>query len=161
MLRSIRWVTLACFLLVPAGFHAQNTRSVVLEALRAEMARSLEHFKKMPNPPYFLSYEVVEAESGGATGSYGALAGSSPVTRERILGIDLRVGSYALDNTHPIRGAFMNLPDTFSSYQLPVDDDPDAIRALKCPVRPVRLCHANPCPPQIGRDPFMPGTATA
>jgi predicted Zn-dependent protease len=130
MLRSIRWVTLAFFLLVPAGFQAQNTKSAVLEALRAEMARSLEHFKKMPNPPYFLSYEVVETESGSASGSYGALAGSSPVTRDRTLGIDLRVGSYALDNTHPVRGAFPNMPDTFSSFQLPVDDDPDAIRAL-------------------------------
>ena len=67
MLRSIRWVTLAFLLLVPAGFQAQNTKSVVLEALRAEMARSLEHFKKMPNPPYFLSYEVVETEEGGDT----------------------------------------------------------------------------------------------
>jgi TldD protein len=130
MLRSIRWVTFAFFLLVPAGFQAQNTKSVVLEALRAEMARSLEHFKKMPNPPYFLSYEVVETEPGSASGSYGARAGSSPVTRDRMLGIDLRVGSYALDNTYPVRGALPNLPDTFNSYQLPVDDDPDAIRAL-------------------------------
>ena len=46
-----------------------------------------------------------------------------------MLGIDLRVGSPALDNTRPIRGAMLNLPDTFSSYQLPVDDDPEAIRA--------------------------------
>jgi predicted Zn-dependent protease len=130
MLRSIRWVLLTFFLLMPVGLRAQNNKTVVLDALRAEMARSLEHFKKMPNPPYFLSYEVVETESGSAFGSYGALAGSSPVTRERLLGIDLRVGSYALDNTHPIRGAFPNLPDTFSTYQLPVDDDPDAIRAL-------------------------------
>ena len=130
MSRSIRWIVLTFFLLTPARFHAQNTKSVVLDALRAEMARSLEHFKKMPNPPYFLSYEVVETESGSAIGSYGALAGSSPVTRSRMLGIDLRVGSYALDNTRPIRGAFPNLPDTFSAYSLPVDDDPDAIRAL-------------------------------
>ena len=130
MSRSIRWIVLTFFLLMPARFHAQNTKSVVREALRTEMARSLEHFKKLPNPPYFLSYEVVETESGSTVGSYGALAGSSPVTRARMLGIDLRVGSYALDNTRPIRGAFPNLPDNFSAYQLPVDDDPDAIRAL-------------------------------
>ena len=72
MSRSIRWIVLTFFLLMlmPARFHAQNTKSVVLEALRAEMARSLEHFKKLPNPPYFLSYEVVETESGSAVGSY-------------------------------------------------------------------------------------------
>ena len=52
------------------------------------------------------------------------------MTRTRMLGIDLRVGSYALDNTRPIRGAFPNLPDTFSAYPLPVDDDLDAVRAL-------------------------------
>lgn len=47
-----------------------------------------------------------------------------------MLGIDLRVGSYKLDNTHPIRGALLNGLDSFSSYQLPVDDDPAAIRAM-------------------------------
>ena len=130
MPRSIRWFLLVVFLLLPRGFQAQNTKSVVLDALRAEMARSMEHFKKLPNPPYFLSYEVLETESAGALGSYGALAGSSPVSRRRELAIDLRVGSYALDNTHPIRGAMMNLPDTFTNFQLPVDDDPAAIRAL-------------------------------
>src|SRR5260370_12201347 len=127
----VRWAALALLLLVPAGSQAQNTRpSVVLEAMNAEMARSLEHFKKQPNPPYFLSYEVVEIESAGASASFGALLGSSPVTRRRMLGIDLRVGSYALDNTHPVRGAMFNFPDTYSSFQLPVDDDPDAIRAM-------------------------------
>jgi TldD protein len=130
MRRSIRWIVLAYFLLAPAGFQAQNTRSVVLDALKAEMARSLEHFKKMPNPPYFLSYEVVETEEGGANGSYGSLSASVPVARERMLAIDLRVGSYKLDNTHPIRGALPNFPDTFSNYPLPLDNDPDAIRAL-------------------------------
>ena len=42
---SLDWLTF--FLLIPARFQAQNTKSVVLEALRAEMARSLEHFKKI------------------------------------------------------------------------------------------------------------------
>jgi predicted Zn-dependent protease len=93
------------------------------------MARSLEHFKALPNPPYFLSYEVMETESAGAAGSFGALVGSSPLNRRRSLGIDLRVGSYALDNTRPIRGALFNLPDSISNYNLPVEDDPDALRA--------------------------------
>jgi TldD protein len=130
-MRKLRWTPLALLLLIPTGFRAQNTKpSVVLEAMKAEMARSLEHFKKQPNPPYFLSYEVVEIESASASGSFGALVGSSPDTRRRMLGIDLRVGSYELDNTHPIRGAMFNLPDTFSSFPLPTDDDPDAIRAM-------------------------------
>ena len=58
MSRLIRWIVLVLFLLAPLGL--QNTKSVMLDALKAEMVRSLDHFKKMPNPPYFLSYEVVE-----------------------------------------------------------------------------------------------------
>jgi hypothetical protein len=120
--------TLLVFL--PSASHAQTAKpSPVLGALQAEMARSLEHFKALPNPPYFLSYEVMETESAGAAGSFGALVGSSPLNRRRSLGIDLRVGSYALDNTRPIRGALFNLPDAISNYNLPVEDDPDALRA--------------------------------
>lgn len=94
------------------------------------MARSLDHFKKLDNPPYFLSYEVLETESGAVAGSFGTLVSSSPLNRRRSLGVDLRVGSYALDNTHPIRGAPLIALDAFSNDTLPVEDDVDAIRGL-------------------------------
>jgi predicted Zn-dependent protease len=130
-MKPVRVAALAVLLLVPATYRAQTaTNSPVQAALRAEMTRSLEHFKALPSPPYFLSYEVLETEGGSATGSFGALVSSAPVTRRRTLGIDLRVGSYELDNTHPIRGAMLNLPDTISNYTLPVEDDPDAIRGM-------------------------------
>jgi len=130
-MKPLRVFALTLLVLLPSLFQAQTAKpSPVLTALQAEMARSLEHFKKLPNPPYFLSYEVLEAEIGGATGSFGALVSSSPLNRRRSLGIDLRVGSYALDNTHPNRGAVLNLPDTFTAFSLPIDDDPDAVRAL-------------------------------
>jgi hypothetical protein len=48
--------------------------------------------------------------------------------RTRYLGIDLRVGSYALDNT-PIRGALSNGMETYNYYVVPIDDDTDAMRA--------------------------------
>ncbi|SPE40705.1 exported hypothetical protein [Candidatus Sulfopaludibacter sp. SbA3] len=60
-MRLIHWTFLALLLLAPAGFRAQNSKpSVVLETMRAEMARSLEHFKGMPNPPYFLGIPAFE-----------------------------------------------------------------------------------------------------
>lgn len=132
-MRLIRPIVFAALLLLPAGFRAQPAKSsVMLDALKAEMARSLEHFRKLPTPPYFLSYEVTETESGLATGSFGALLRSSPPERRRQLGIDLRVGSYALDNTHPVRGTLriVGLPnESFSSFPIPKDDDLEAIRA--------------------------------
>jgi TldD protein len=104
--------------------------SVITDALKSELTRSMEHLKKQPTPPYFLSYELIETESTGVSGSFGSLVLSAPVNRRRQLGIDLRVGSYQLDNTHPIRGAMGNMFDTYSFYQMPIEDDPDALRAM-------------------------------
>ena len=47
------------------------------------------------------------------------------------LDIDLRVGDYAMDNTHEIRGGLpSNLLANVSTAAVPVDNDPDAIRAI-------------------------------
>ncbi len=104
--------------------------SPMMAAMKTELSRSMEHFKKQPTPPYFLSYEVIETESTNVSGSFGALVLSGRTSRRRELGIDLRVGSYQLDNTRPIRGAMGNFFDTYSNYAMPVEDDPDALRAM-------------------------------
>src|SRR5215471_1459541 len=104
--------------------------SALLDAMKTEMARSMEHFRKQQMPPYFLSYEITETESAGAVGNFGALLSSNRGARRRMLSIDLRVGDFKLDNTHPIRGAAPIFMDNFSSYPMPIDDDPDAIRSL-------------------------------
>src|ERR1041385_8832348 len=133
-MRPLRPIALATLVLLPSGFQAQTAKpSPVLAAMRAEMARSLDHFKKLPTPPYFLSYEVIETETASVTGSFGALLSSAPPVRRRQLGIDLRVGSYELDNTHPVRGMLSMVSfnaDNMSNYVVPLDDDPDALRAL-------------------------------
>src|SRR5215472_3704120 len=103
--------------------------SPVLAAMKAELTRSMDQLKKQPTPPYFLSYEVIETESSTVAGSFGTVLASNPPTRSRSLGIDLRVGDYKLDNTHPIRGSLSNIFDTFSNYSVPIDDDVDALRA--------------------------------
>jgi len=109
---------------------APPKRSVMLDAMTAELSRSMEQFKKLQTPPYFLSYEVVETETSTISGSFGTLVASSPPSRRRQVGIDLRVGSYELDNTRPIRGAMPIFNDQFNMYPMPVEDDPAAIRAL-------------------------------
>jgi predicted Zn-dependent protease len=125
---------LAILLLIPAALQAQPPKpSVMLTAMKAEMTRSMEHFKKLPTPPYFLSYEVTETETATVTGSFGALLTSTAPVRRRQLGIDLRVGDFKLDNTRPVRGMFAMINanlDSFTTSMLPLDDDPDALRAL-------------------------------
>ena len=111
--------------------HSQPRKpATLLDAMKIELARSMEQLKKQPIAPFFLSYEIIETESAGATGSFGALLSSNRGARRRMLSIDLRVGDYKLDNTHPIRGSAMNMLDTYSSYPMSIEDDPDAIRAM-------------------------------
>ncbi len=126
-----RLIPLFLLLLFPLSHQAEPPKaSVITDALRTELVRSMEHLKKQPTPPYFLSYEVIEIESTSVSGSFGALVSSVPANRRRQLGIDLRVGGYQLDNTRPIRGAMGNMFDNYSFFQMPIEDDPDALRAM-------------------------------
>ena len=53
------------------------TASPVMEALKTELARSMQLLGEQPVPPYFLSYEVTEQDTASAHASFGALMGSS------------------------------------------------------------------------------------
>ncbi len=114
----------------PAGAQSRPT-SPVLQAMKDELARSLATLKAQPNPPYFLSYEVTEVASATVSGSFGAVTRSRE-GRRRALDVDLRVGDYRFDNTHPLRGGFPGrdfMDFGGPSTQIPIDDDPTAIRA--------------------------------
>lgn len=102
----------------------------MLGAMKAELERSMKEFKKQAQPPYFLSYEVTESDTVTVTGSFGTLAGSR-AERRRDLDIDLRVGSFGLDNTRQIRGSMEVLLDRAGPpIQMPVEENEAAIRAV-------------------------------
>ena len=104
-------------------------QSTVLEAMKAELERSMAVLGEQEVPPYFLSYEITESQNVSVSGSFGALTGSGE-GRGRLLDIDLRVGGYDLDNTRPIRDSRSFSLRDFSQTRVPVDDDPDAIRGI-------------------------------
>lgn len=85
--------------------------SPVLQAIKDELARSMDTFKTQVVPPYFLSYEITETQSMSVYGAFGTLTYSGE-SRRRQLDIDLRVGDYKLDNTHSIRGGNSRSPVT-------------------------------------------------
>jgi predicted Zn-dependent protease len=103
--------------------------SPVLAAMKTELTRSFEALKKQPVAPYFLCYEITETRTVRIGASFGALK-SSDVYSNRRLDIDLRVGDYALDNTHPLRdqARFGRRPRDF--MPVPVEDDAGAIAAV-------------------------------
>jgi TldD protein len=110
---------------------AQEKLSLVLRAMQDELDHSMGALKSQPVPAYFLSYEIIEHENVAITSSFGMLASSTEGT-QRMLHIDLRVGDYKLDNTHTIRGGspFAMFADRFSSIEVPLENDPAAIRSV-------------------------------
>ena len=120
------------FFAVPAPVRPQaGQSSTMLQTMKAELTRSLAALKKEAEPPYFISYEVTDQRAVTVSGSFGNITGSNE-SRSRLLGVDLRVGDYALDNTHEIRGgsSIFDFSDRFSLTQIPIDDDPAAIRSM-------------------------------
>lgn len=91
----------------------------------------MESFKKQPLPPYFLSYEITETHSVSVQGAFGTISASQE-GRVRQLNIDLRVGDPSFDSTHPIRGGlpFFDFADQFSMVQVPLENNPNAIRRV-------------------------------
>jgi len=128
-MRPYRFLTL--LLVLGAGLCAAGqSPSPVLQAMQTELDRSMEKLKTQPVPPYFLSYEIVDEHSYVVTGAFGKLTRSGE-NRHRQLDIEMRVGDYAMDNTHEIRGSLpMGSVAGYSSTTVPIDNDPDAIRAV-------------------------------
>jgi TldD protein len=106
----------------------QSPPDPVLKAMQQELMRSFENLKKTPVPPYFLSYELTDNRAVDISSSFGAIVGSTDVTT-RLLDLDLRVGDYPLDNTHPMRGGEgMNFGDQMNREKMPLDENADALR---------------------------------
>jgi TldD protein len=110
---------------------ASAAPSPVLEAMQEELAHSLEGLKTQPAPPYFLGYGITEEHQAEVSGRFGTLYNSDESVA-RMLDLNLRVGDYALDNTHEIRGGFGfgDMFDQFSFVQIPIENDKEVIRHI-------------------------------
>jgi TldD protein len=120
-------LTICALLAAVSPAAAQQTSSAVLDAMKTELARSQSTLKSQPVPPYYIGYEITETHNVTISGAFGRLEASTD-NRRRQLSVDLRVGDYAMDNTRQVRGDF-NFP-RFGVAAVPIDNDPDAIRAV-------------------------------
>lgn len=110
--------------------HPAAGATPVLEAMKQELQRSVDTLSKQPTPLYYLSYEITESVRVSLAASFGHFSGSSQ-GRRRLADIDLRVGSYDLDNTHTIRGRFGRFSQRLGrrGVEVPVDDA-QALRSI-------------------------------
>lgn len=107
----------------------KNSSDAVLAAMQQELTRSFQNLKKAPVAPYFLSYQLTDNRAVMVSASYGALTASNDQTT-RLLDIDLRVGDYALDSSHPLRDAdpYGDFSDQMERQKIPLENDADALR---------------------------------
>jgi TldD protein len=111
--------------LAPAP-HAQRADAPLLGIMQAELKRNLETLKAAPAPAYFVGYTVHDTRSTRLAASGGALLRSDEA-RSRAASVEVRVGDYTFDNTHPLRGDG-NAGPRITRVTLPLTDDEAPIR---------------------------------
>lgn len=130
MLRLFRYL-IACMGLVGVlATSADDTE--ILEVMHDELMRNFDYLKSRDYeseqsqevPPYYISYEITREESISIRASYGEKTGSNQ-SDNGIISVDLRVGDFQLDNTHPTGGFGFGFGG--SPPSAPVDDN-EALR---------------------------------
>lgn len=106
----------------PQAPPGQAAPSAVLRAMEQELERSLQVLKNAEPAPYYLGYTVTEQKRVEVQGSNGALLNSQE-GRSRWLEVQVRVGSYELDNTRKVG----DRPGAGSSGATPVPVEDDAL----------------------------------
>ena len=108
----------------------------VMRAMRDELARSMKKLQlESLQKPYFISYRIVETGGCSVSATVGALIGNNCDTavssgRFRSLGVEVRIGDYARDNTNfyvPMTSAGVVRPLS-SGVAMPIEDNYDEIR---------------------------------
>lgn len=98
-------------------------------ALEEELGRASQALSKENPKPYFIAYHTSQKANDFILASNGGLIQSGR-NRTRFLDVDVRIGDYAFDSTHPMSrdmhlGMFTN-----TSVALPLDEDPTAMKIV-------------------------------
>ncbi|MFN7973553.1 MAG: metallopeptidase TldD-related protein [Acidobacteriota bacterium] len=125
--------TLAFIGTVLAAADVEAPSPPVLTALQAELDRATGPGGGLVSEdgqrPYYLGYEVEEVRETHIDAGWGSIVHDTK-NQSRILDIDLRVGDYALDSTHELRGAYGGVRDGGRPGFLPKEDDLVALRQV-------------------------------
>jgi predicted Zn-dependent protease len=99
----------------------------VVEAMEAELERSMGVLRMADPPAYFISYAVTDQTRAEVMGSNGALLNSQEV-KSRYLQVQVRAGSHELDNTRKVGGREQS--GFGGAVAVPVDDDVAVLRRM-------------------------------
>lgn len=128
-----RWFTALAILAVLALPAVAQVRSVppgesdlTLKAMRDELERSRQRLRLGElERPFYIEYRLLDVDVRAVSASFGALLGST-TTRNRYMGVDVRVGDYMLDSSNFLGQNFQGFLG--STGQVGVDRDYDSLR---------------------------------
>ena len=120
-------ITILCLMLCAVGQNSAQ-EDKFLQTIQKELDRNMLNLQKQNPPVYLLSYRIEEIEKHSISASSGVIE-SSQKSKERVLTVQVRVGSKTMDNTREIRG---NRDMDFSlsmmnTIGLSLDDDSKSI----------------------------------
>ena len=101
--------------------------SPILGILQSELQRNMQVLKQQAVPAYFGAYTVYDQRSTQIVASFGAVDRSEE-SHQRFATVEVRVGDYTLDNTHPMRGDARAMSNRLAQVSLPLTDDDKPIR---------------------------------
>jgi predicted Zn-dependent protease len=107
------------------GAAAQNAPLVGI--LQSELERNMEVLARQPVPAYYGAYTVYDTRTTQIVAAFGAVDRSDE-TRQRFATVEVRVGDYLLDNTHPMRGDTRAMSPRLMQVGLPLSEDEKPIR---------------------------------
>ena len=118
--------TVLC-LVAPASAPIQGAADTrAFSILQSELQRNFQVLSKQDAPAYFMSYTLHDTRIATLSASVGALQRSDEF-RSRFATVEVRVGDYFLDNTHPIDGDSGAGPRV-GQVSLPLSDEEQPIR---------------------------------
>jgi len=127
----MRSKVVAAALLLVSGTSAHAQGDIAMRAMKDELARSVSELQlQKMDKPYFIAYRMDEINQTSVSAMLGSLTEEQP-SRMRLIGVEVRVGDYALDNTNyvSIRSFGAGGAGMFSGIsQAPLDDDYQQIR---------------------------------
>jgi len=127
-LKVVAFVGMLCLLASHGSQPAQGAGGVTLiGVLQSELQRNFQVLNKQPVPAYFVGYTVHDERSTYLAASNGALERNDE-QRSRFATVEVRVGDYTLDNTHPIRGDTGGTGPRVGRVTLPLTDEEKPIR---------------------------------
>lgn len=110
---------------------AQAQDDIPMRAMKDELARSVSQIQlQKMDKPYFLAYRMDEMNQTTVSAMLGSVTEEQPL-RMRLIGVEVRVGDYALDNSNymSLRSFGGGMAGMFSSIrQAPLDDNYQQIR---------------------------------